>query len=78
MKAGHQGSNNIFNELLELFKNILPSENNLPNSTYSAKKIMDSLLMECQIIHVCCSDCILYWREHGKMDSSPKCGVGRW
>ena len=71
---------NNFNKKLQLIKNFLPIENTLPNSTYIAKKIIDSLRMEYQIIHACWNDCILYWREHENMDSCNTCGLsgGDW
>ena len=78
MKARHKWSNSSFMVLLQLFKDVLPSENTLQDNTYAAKKMMDSLRMECKIIHACKNDCILYWKEHENRDECPTCGVSRW
>ena len=78
MKARHKWSNKSFNELLQLFKRVLPEHNALPDNTYNAKKIVDSLRMEEKIIHACRNDCILYWREHEENDNCPTCGLSRW
>ena len=78
MKARYQWSTKSFTELLELIKDILPSENTLPEKTYTAKKMINSLRMECKIIHACKNECILYWREHENRNNCPTCGVSRW
>nr|GEU47840.1 hypothetical protein [Tanacetum cinerariifolium] len=49
-----------FNKLLELFNKMLPKNNELPTSTYQAKKLMCSLGLEVQRIDACSKDCILY------------------
>ena len=78
MKARHRWSNKSFTELLHIFKRVLPVENTLPNNTYNAKKMIESLRMDCKIIHACRNDCILFWREHENKDSCPTCGESRW
>ena len=41
MKARYRWSNVGFNELLKLFKRVLPSDNTLPDNTYVAKKMIE-------------------------------------
>ena len=49
-----------FEELLGIVKNMLPEENELPSTTYEAKKVVCPLGLEVQKIHTCPNDCILY------------------
>ncbi|KAF6176143.1 hypothetical protein GIB67_023434 [Kingdonia uniflora] len=60
MKSRYNISNECFTELLGYVKKILPDDNTLPNRTYTAKKLVKSSRMECQIIHAYRNDCILY------------------
>ena len=59
-KASNGLSNNGFEELLKLIKNLLPEGNTLPKITYEAKKVVCPLGLEAQKIHACPNDCILY------------------
>nr|ABB46843.2 transposon protein, putative, CACTA, En/Spm sub-class [Oryza sativa Japonica Group] len=52
-----------FGDLLKLVKNILPEGNQLPKTTYEAKKIVCPLGLEVQKIHAWPNDCILYRGE---------------
>ena len=48
-----------FEKLLKILKK-LPKDNELPDSTYAAKKVVCPLGLEVQKIHACPNDCILY------------------
>ena len=52
-----------FEKLLVILKKLLPRENELPASTYEAKKLVCPLGLEVQKIHACPNDCILYRGE---------------
>jgi hypothetical protein len=49
-----------FEKLLKMMKKILPTNNELPASTYKAKKVVCPLGLEVQKMHACPNDCILY------------------
>ena len=49
-----------FGKLLKIMKKKLPKVNELPDSTYEAKKVPCPLGLEVQKIHACPNDCILY------------------
>ena len=49
-----------FEKLLVIMKKLLPRNNELPSSTYEAKKVVCPLGLEVQKIHACINDCILY------------------
>jgi hypothetical protein len=52
LKAKNGWSDKSFTSLLELLKEILPENNEIPDSTYKAKKILCPLMMEAKRILV--------------------------
>jgi len=49
-----------FEKLLKIMTKKLPKDNELPDSTYGAMKVICPLGVEVQKIHACPNDCILY------------------
>jgi len=64
--------------LLEVISDILPEGNELPSSTYEAKKIMCPMGMDYVKIHACRNDCVLYRNEYADLDECPVCGISRY
>jgi hypothetical protein len=63
-----------FEELLGIVKNMLPKGNELPSSTYEAKKVVCPLGLGIKKIHACSNDCILYrGDEYENLDACPVC-----
>jgi hypothetical protein len=52
-----------FEKLLIIMKKKVPKDNEYPESTYEAKKVLCPLRLEVQKIHVCINDSILYLSE---------------
>jgi len=50
---------------------MLPRENELPNRTYKAKKIMRSMSIDYEKIHTCPNDYILYLNEYAHLEKCP-------
>ncbi|XP_019200115.1 PREDICTED: uncharacterized protein LOC109193753 [Ipomoea nil] len=71
-------SDKSFTQLLELFKKMLPDDNELPISTYEAKQMLCPLGMEIKKIHARPNDCVLYWKEYCDLHVCPKCGASRY
>src|SRR3954468_23455268 len=68
-----------FEKLLKIMKKLLPKDNELPASTYEAKKVVCPLGLEVQKIHACINDCILYRGEQYKnLDACPVCTALRY
>ena len=63
LKAKHGWSDNSFLELLSLLVDVLPDPNEIPRSSYEAKKTLSSLGMDYKKIHARPNDCILYMGE---------------
>jgi len=78
LKAKFEWSDTSFTELLTLLKSILPENNELPKSTYEAKKILVTLGMSYEKIHACPNDCYLYRKEFADASNCPHCNESRW
>ncbi|XP_031127661.1 uncharacterized protein LOC116029760 [Ipomoea triloba] len=78
LKAKNRWSDKSFTELLKLLKDMLPDDNELPCSTYEAKKMLCPLSMDIERIHACPNDCILYWKQYKDLHVCPECGASRY
>jgi hypothetical protein len=68
-----------FEKLLKIMKKKLPKDNELPDSTYEAKKVLCPLGLEVQKIHACINDCILYrGEEYENLEACPVCTALRY
>jgi hypothetical protein len=65
-----------FQKLLKIVKNMLQKDNELPASTYEAKKIICPLGLKVQKIHAFPNDCILYrGEEYENLNACPVCSA---
>ena len=78
LKAKNGWSDKSFTSLLELLGDMLPENNELPLSTYQARKMLCPLTMAVDRIHACPNDCILYRNQFKDRDSCPTCGTSRY
>ena len=56
---------------MKILKRKFPKDNELPENTYEAKKVLCPLGLEVQKIHVCINDCILYRDDHEDKNECP-------
>ncbi|CAL5440087.1 unnamed protein product [Camellia sinensis] len=77
LKCLNGWSNHSFTMLLQILKDMLPSDANLPKDSYDAKKIIKDLGLGYEKIHACPNDCMLFWKEHAN-DEVCHCGASRW
>jgi hypothetical protein len=78
-KAETAVTDSSFEKLLVLMKKMLLRKNELPASTYEAKKLVCHLGLDVQKIHACPNDCILYRGEkYENMDKCPVCTALRY
>ena len=78
-KAENGVTDKGFEKLLKIMKKMLPKDNELPVSTYEAKKVVCPLGLEVQKIHACINDCILYrGEEYENKNECPVCGALRY
>src|SRR3954467_5367272 len=63
-----------FEQVLKIFNKNLPKDNEWPDTTYAAKKVVCPLGLEVKKIHACPNDCILYrGEEYENLDACPVC-----
>nr|GEV53031.1 hypothetical protein [Tanacetum cinerariifolium] len=71
LKAKNNWSDKSFTTLLELLHEAFPEDNELPVSTYQAKKLTCPMGLEVQRIHACPNDCILYRKDYKDLHKCP-------
>ncbi|GJT63701.1 hypothetical protein Tco_1015181 [Tanacetum coccineum] len=78
LKAKNNWSDKSFTTLLELLHEAFPEDNELPVSTYQAKKLTCPMGLEVQRIHACPNDCILYRKAYKDLHECPVCMESRY
>ena len=78
LKVENGWSDKSFTEMLKLLAVILPPNNELPTTTYEAKKILCPMGLNVKKIHACPNDCVLFRNEHEHLHTCPKCGASRY
>jgi hypothetical protein len=56
--------NNYYNEIMKLFRDVLPKPNKLPKYMYHSKIIIKGLGMDYENINGCKNNCMLFMKEH--------------
>ena len=78
-KAENGVTDSAFTKLLQIVKKQLPRNNELPDSTYQAKKLVCPLGLDVEKIHACINDCILYRGEkYENLEQCPVCTALRY
>ncbi|VVA32225.1 PREDICTED: transposase [Prunus dulcis] len=77
-KATNSLTDSAFDEMLQIFGDILPENNTLPGSLYSTKKIFKAFELGYEKIHACMNDCCLFRHDLEMVEECPKCGSSRW
>ncbi|KAL3639233.1 hypothetical protein CASFOL_017140 [Castilleja foliolosa] len=78
LKATHGWSDKSFTQLLGVLKSMLLENNELPESNYTAKKILCPLGLGYKKIHACPNDYVLYRKKIKDLHECPICGVSRY
>ncbi|XP_074328252.1 uncharacterized protein LOC141666154 [Apium graveolens] len=78
LKVKNGWSDKSFTEMLKLLADIVPQNNELPISTYEAKKILCPMGMNVKKIHACPNDYVLFRHEYEHLQTCPKCGASRY
>jgi hypothetical protein len=77
-KAENGISDKTFGKLLKIQKKMIPKPNELPTTTYEAKKIVCPLGLQIEKIHACPNDCIMYHDVHENLDECPVCHASQY
>ena len=78
LKAAHHWTDKGFRELLEVLGDMFPKGNQIPRTTYEAKKIVCPMGLKFEKIHACKNDCILFRGDNASLTECPKCGTSRY
>ena len=78
LKAAHHWTNKGFRELLEVLGDMFPEGNQIPRTTYEAKKIVCPMGLKFEKIHACKNDCILFRGDNVVLTECPKCGTSHY
>ena len=57
---------------------MLPEGNEIPRTTYEAKKIVCPMGLKFEKIHACKNDCILFHGDYEADTKCPKCGTSHY
>ncbi|XP_043816628.1 uncharacterized protein LOC110624237 [Manihot esculenta] len=63
LKAEHHFSEQCFDQICELMKEMLPSDNVMTDSFYSTKRLVRGLGLPVQKIHCCANGCMIFWEN---------------
>ncbi|GJU61621.1 hypothetical protein Tco_1243456 [Tanacetum coccineum] len=78
IKAKNGWSDRSFTTLLKLLHEAFLKDNELPVSTYQAKKMMCLMGLEVERIHACPNDCILFRNGYKDLHECPICNESRF
>ncbi|KAJ0463346.1 putative Transposase-associated domain-containing protein [Helianthus annuus] len=78
LKSKNGWSDKSFTSLLVILHDMLPEDNELPISTYQAKKLMCPMGLEVERIHACPNDCMLYRKEYANEHKCVFCKASRY
>jgi len=78
LKAKNHWTDKGFRELLEVLMDMLPEGNEIPRTTYEAKKIVCPMGLKFEKIHACKNDCIRFRGDYEADTECPKCGTSHY
>ena len=78
LKAKFGWTDTSFTSLLETLQDMFPDGNEIPKSSYYAKKLINPLGLEYTKIDACPNDCVLYRKDYDHLDECPVCGEPRY
>ncbi|XP_043815296.1 uncharacterized protein LOC110620971 [Manihot esculenta] len=78
LKAEHHFSERCFDQIYELMKEMLPSDNVMTDSFYSTKRLVRGLGLPVQKIHCCVNGCMIYWENDKELTRCKFCDHERF
>ena len=71
-------SNSCLERTLRLLLLVLPDGQCLPTSLDKVRKVVRDLSLNCQKIHACVNDYVLFHGDYAEKDNCPTCDESRW
>ncbi|XP_075101214.1 uncharacterized protein LOC142176778 [Nicotiana tabacum] len=78
LKAKHCFPEKLYDELCQFISELMPSDNIMPDSFYSTKKLMRGLGLPVEKIDCCKNGCMIYWREDRELVNCKFCAHPRF
>ena len=78
LKASNHLTDRGFKEMLEVLADMFPEENEIPKTTYEAKKIICPMGLKFEKIDACKNNCILFTGDNKNATECPKCQTSRY
>ena len=78
LKVAHHWTDKGFREFLEVLGDMFPEGNQIPRTTYVAKKIVCLIGLKFEKIHACKNDYIMFRGDNAALTECPKCGTSRY
>jgi hypothetical protein len=79
IQGKHQENNTMLSDIFQYCNSLLlPEENVLQGYWKEAKKVLSSIGMEYEIVHVCINDCMLFHKNHANFTKCSICEEARY
>ncbi|XP_021626976.1 uncharacterized protein LOC110625645 [Manihot esculenta] len=78
IKSEHHLSERCFDNICQLIKEILPTDNLFTDNFYSTKKLLEGLGLPIQKIYSCLNSCMIYWGEDNELLRCKECDHPRY
>ncbi|WVZ61777.1 hypothetical protein U9M48_011596 [Paspalum notatum var. saurae] len=78
IKSKYFFSNNCFNDLLQLIRDVVPQPNKLPKDMHHCKRLTKSLGMGYEKLDMCTDGCMIFWGDHKDEKMCLNCGKGTY
>ncbi|XP_023761137.2 uncharacterized protein LOC111909581 [Lactuca sativa] len=78
IKSEYRIHEQCFNAICQSMKDGLPEDNNMVDSLYETKKLIQALGLPVEHIDCCRSGCMLYWRDNKDLDQCKFCEAQRY
>ncbi|XP_039141188.1 uncharacterized protein LOC120278460 [Dioscorea cayenensis subsp. rotundata] len=78
IKAEHHLTERCFDDFCQFLKELLPTDNVMPDNFYNTKKLVQGLGLPVEKIHCCPNGCMIYWGEDSELMSCKLCDFPRY
>ena len=73
MKSENHMSEKLFDQVIELMKEIVPDNNLVTDNFYNTKKLLRGMGLPVEKINCCLNGCMLYWGADSDLTSCKFC-----
>ena len=78
IKSDYRMPEKCYDTICQLINDVIPEENNMVDSLYNSKKLVQSLGLPVEVIDCCRSGCMIYWMGDKDLDRCKSCNLDRF